>query len=164
MHGEAYLDWWGPLYTTINGVSVTGVLVMSNYRVVFVRTEGASLANAYVQFAIPLDRVFHVVGDQRKKEGVLVLNHLELLMRTTPPQAAGALAASIAQSVASQRMQRLAEIHAPPPPAPPPPAATGHAVREREIIREIVKLPCRYCGGLVEMNAPRCPSCGASLK
>jgi HEAT repeat protein len=35
--------------------------------------------------------------------------------------------------------------------------------REREIIREIVKIPCKYCGTLVENTAQKCPSCGAPL-
>lgn len=36
--------------------------------------------------------------------------------------------------------------------------------KERETIREIVKVPCKYCGTLVEVTSMRCPSCGAPLK
>jgi rubrerythrin len=36
--------------------------------------------------------------------------------------------------------------------------------KEKEIIREVVKVPCEYCGTLVEVTNPKCPSCGAPLK
>jgi hypothetical protein len=34
-------------------------------------------------------------------------------------------------------------------------------VREREIIREIVKIKCPYCGQLYDQNEDKCPNCGA---
>jgi len=39
-------------------------------------------------------------------------------------------------------------------------------VREKEVIqREIVKVPCRFCGTLNELATTRfCPSCGAAVK
>ncbi len=36
-------------------------------------------------------------------------------------------------------------------------------VREREIIREIVKVPCRHCGALIENTSVRCPICDAPM-
>lgn len=54
----------------------------------------------------------------------------------------------------SLRMQKLG-VSSTPPGTP--------ITREREILtREIVKIPCRYCGFLVDQTAQRCPSCGAS--
>jgi len=39
---------------------------------------------------------------------------------------------------------------------------TGSGVmKEREVIREIVKVRCRYCGQLYEERLDRCPRCGA---
>jgi len=35
-------------------------------------------------------------------------------------------------------------------------------IREREIIKEIVKIKCRYCGRLYDQRLDRCPHCGAS--
>ena len=44
-------------------------------------------------------------------------------------------------------------------------AMTGsHVVYEKETIKEIVKIPCAYCGTLVENTASKCPSCGAPFK
>jgi len=33
-------------------------------------------------------------------------------------------------------------------------------VKEREIIREIVKIRCSYCGNLYEETLDKCPHCG----
>lgn len=36
--------------------------------------------------------------------------------------------------------------------------------REKEILtREIVRIPCRHCGSLVDQTLSKCPSCGAPL-
>ncbi len=34
---------------------------------------------------------------------------------------------------------------------------------ERVVIKEIVKIPCRYCGSLIENTSSSCPNCGGSL-
>lgn len=48
------------------------------------------------------------------------------------------------------------------PPAPPaPPEQTPVIIREKEIIREIVKIRCRHCGNLYLETLDKCPSCGA---
>ena len=36
-------------------------------------------------------------------------------------------------------------------------------VREREIVREIVKIRCSHCGTLVDQGIPKCFSCAASM-
>jgi hypothetical protein len=48
----------------------------------------------------------------------------------------------------------LAEIQVTPPNAQP-------VIREKEIIREVVMIPCKYCGGLMDQMATVCPNCGA---
>lgn len=40
-------------------------------------------------------------------------------------------------------------------PAAPP------TVREREVVREIVVAPCKYCGTLFPITESKCPNCGA---
>jgi len=37
------------------------------------------------------------------------------------------------------------------------------AMVERVVVREIVKIPCKYCGSLVEQTASSCPNCGGNL-
>lgn len=54
-------------------------------------------------------------------------------------------------------------------PAAPPLPQPGYGVApalptSREvIIREIIKIPCRYCGNFVDHTEPKCPGCGAPL-
>jgi hypothetical protein len=40
------------------------------------------------------------------------------------------------------------------------PSAT-QVVREKEVIREVVMIPCKYCGGLMPQTETVCPNCGA---
>ena len=35
-------------------------------------------------------------------------------------------------------------------------------IREKEIIREIVRIPCKYCQGLMDQTLTTCPNCGAT--
>jgi uncharacterized membrane protein len=35
------------------------------------------------------------------------------------------------------------------------------AMKEREVIREIIKIRCPYCGNLYEEKEDKCPYCGA---
>jgi rubrerythrin len=39
----------------------------------------------------------------------------------------------------------------------------GPVIHEREIVREIVKVPCAYCGVLMEITNVKCPNCGAPI-
>ena len=43
-------------------------------------------------------------------------------------------------------------------PAPPP--AQPVVIREREVIKEIVKVRCGHCGNLYDERQDRCPHCG----
>jgi hypothetical protein len=45
-----------------------------------------------------------------------------------------------------------------------PVAPVEKIIHEKETIREIVKIPCAYCGTLMEITASKCPNCGAPLK
>jgi len=40
-------------------------------------------------------------------------------------------------------------------------SANPSVVKEREIIREIVKIRCPYCGNLYDETLDKCPHCGA---
>jgi len=39
-------------------------------------------------------------------------------------------------------------------------SAKSEVIREKEVIREIVKVRCRYCGQLYEERLDKCPHCG----
>ncbi len=44
------------------------------------------------------------------------------------------------------------------------PAAAPTIVKEKEIIKEVVMIPCEYCGSLMPQTATSCPNCGATRK
>lgn len=53
---------------------------------------------------------------------------------------------------------------APPYGMPPPPlnlTSSGQPAVQQIIVRETVKVPCRYCGTLMDSTATVCPKCGA---
>jgi hypothetical protein len=39
----------------------------------------------------------------------------------------------------------------------------GTVFHEKEIIKEIVKVPCAYCGVLMDITSTKCPTCGAPV-
>ncbi len=50
---------------------------------------------------------------------------------------------------------------------PPPQTAqtsSPQIIKEKEIIKEVVKIKCPYCGALVDQGIDRCPNCGAPLR
>jgi hypothetical protein len=49
------------------------------------------------------------------------------------------------------------------PGAAPPADGAQVVYREREVIREVVKIPCRYCGTLNDQLSVKCSGCGAAL-
>jgi len=49
---------------------------------------------------------------------------------------------------------RIAEIQVAPPSASP-------VIKEKEIIKEVVMIPCKYCGALMPQTDTSCPRCGA---
>jgi len=48
--------------------------------------------------------------------------------------------------------------------APQPKPPVKEIIREKEIIKEIVMVPCSYCGGLMPQTSTFCPNCGARRK
>ncbi len=44
------------------------------------------------------------------------------------------------------------------------PTAAPTILKEKEIVREVVMIPCAYCGGLMPQTSTVCPNCGARRK
>lgn len=42
------------------------------------------------------------------------------------------------------------------------PSTMPQTVREKEIIREIIKIRCPHCGSLYEEKETKCPNCGGN--
>ena len=45
-----------------------------------------------------------------------------------------------------------------------PKAPSTEQVVIKETVKEVVKMPCRYCGTLVPVESQKCPECGARLR
>ena len=43
----------------------------------------------------------------------------------------------------------------------PPPSTTHTITKEKEVIKEVVMIPCKHCGGLMPQTSTFCPNCGA---
>jgi hypothetical protein len=41
------------------------------------------------------------------------------------------------------------------------PAPAQPVIKEREVVREVVMIPCKYCGGIMNQTETACPHCGA---
>jgi len=41
------------------------------------------------------------------------------------------------------------------------PPSVSPVISEKEIVREVVMIPCKYCGALMEQTLTVCPNCGA---
>ena len=72
-------------------------------------------------------------------------------------------AKTVAVTIEQAKAVRVQALQAARPPPAPAPATVIREVHEKETIREIVKVPCRYCHQLNLMNSAKCLSCGAPL-
>ena len=41
------------------------------------------------------------------------------------------------------------------------PQIVREVIKEKEIVREVVRIRCRHCGTLFEEKSSKCPNCGA---
>ena len=46
----------------------------------------------------------------------------------------------------------------------PPTDVRPQIIKEKEIIKEIIKVKCPYCGALIDQGLDTCPHCGAPLR
>lgn len=160
--GEEHLEYWGPVSTDYNRKRLDGYLVLTNQRLTFVN---ASRTLTPIFFT-PLDIIYQISQSKGSRLVVLHVNELEFRVKESIasewPGGISDLVASISKAresrlhgMARATEAQLASAHA---------SSNPQVVREREIIREVVRLPCRFCGGLVDQTAMKCPNCGASLR
>lgn len=63
------------------------------------------------------------------------------------------------------RIQELRnKLEEQPPESEPQHKVQTEIIKEREVIREIVKIRCAYCGNTYEEKLDKCPSCGAHAR
>lgn len=125
------------------------LLVLTDQRVLVIVAEkkGARLASSWALENLPAVQ-FQVRSGQAST----------LLIGGSPMEVKGWHADGLAQSLNEAKARRLRSLES----ARAPPAT--HEVHTKEVVvREIVKVPCRYCGQLNLMNSAKCLSCGAPL-
>jgi hypothetical protein len=131
---------------------VDGYLVLTDRRVAFVQVVGSGSRRTYHTVpgaVIPLEAITELREDP---PGILRISGAEYRVKGPGGSTAG-------ERVERARVGRIRELAERPPTSVP--AGPPVLVRERVILREIVRVPCRYCGALNEQRALRCLACGA---
>jgi hypothetical protein len=176
--GEVHTDFWGPLTVYINEFDAEGYLLLTNYRLIFVRSYGPDVPYMAVQFDLPLGNIFHVTPQFSGDELYLGVNHLVFHGIAPPGQYAWHTAEEMRSAIVQMRLQRVAELQraaaplpssiSPPiPPGPPGPhpsptvpPAVGPPAPGSAAVAHLV--PCAQCGHAIDAAATRCPSCGVA--
>lgn len=147
-----------------------GLLVVTSHGVCFARKGGpALLSHGHAPYLIDRDSEVDFVRDFYLSSGVLDLVEDPSGQRLV---CVGAFRygvdepGPVFQAVYRAKEAALAHIAPILPRQVPPhlPSSSGAPVMVREVIHEVVKVPCRYCGALVVVTASSCPHCGAPLQ
>jgi len=169
-HGESHVGHLGPLFWS--RAHFRGYLVLTSHRLIFVRTP------------TPLRRSFDPLFELRLNQVTklsVVAGRLSSAFSTdtesfTVPHVASSVKPYVVTGfrdlVAKTRQSLLEEVRNQAASSQPnvgthhpPPIHRGRVeppvTREREVIKEIVKVPCRYCGNLVSVTDVKCPTCSA---
>jgi len=133
---------------------VDGYLVLTSQRVVFVQVVGVGHRRTYHLLPRMSFRLEHLTELREDPPGSLRVSGSDF--RVAGVNAYGAC--DLIERCRVARLNALAPMGAIPSRGP-----SGATVTERIIVREIVKVPCRYCGALVDHGANRCPACGAPV-
>ena len=156
VQGETLLDFWGPMTTWINAFELEGYLVVSNYRFVFLRSYGPTVAYLALQLSVPLPNIVQATAHFEGDEVYVGVNHLVFHGLAPPNQHPGQVAEEIRNAIVSARQQRTAELQRPAPlpsgaASPAPPLASAAAPGT---------VACKNCGVPIPAAAVFCPSCG----
>jgi len=153
-HGESLLR---SAYAVLEGTDASraargpGVLYLTTHRLVFESPASAGLVRDLVRgraTRIGLEASLHVVRDAVVRRGRIGRSRLVLDLGSSRPSF-GLLEPDAWCGAIAQAKRAL----------PPP----GTVVATHTIERQVVKVRCRYCGGLGNEVDGRCPNCGGPL-
>ncbi len=107
---------------------------------------------------VPLSQAFEI-GSGEKKEFPFEV----MVPRFTPAHFAGSVAYFL-KAVAN--VKGRPDVTETSNPMVRPAASASPTLVTQDIQKEVVKVPCKYCGTLMELTAgiSKCPSCGAPIK
>lgn len=131
-----------------------GRLVLTSLRLIYLHGDfgwGGNLKKATVSMSRPLEGI----PDPKVSEDALLAAGLTIHFEDGEPEAAK-------DEIAYARSMRLTQLGMV---LPDNSAGASSSVTHKEVItREIVKIPCRYCGTLVDQTVTTCQSCGAKMR
>jgi|SRR5580693_9858596 hypothetical protein len=163
MEGEAHLAALGRLRWSAFP-SESCFLVLTNQRVLVILAPGRGLKSYRPSASIPLETIHQMSIQTGLLSTVFSLNGLDFDVSHISGEISSTGVRGFRERLYAARSARIAELRSRPPPPPAPPGPPPPLIREREIHREIVKVPCRFCGQLVLITDPKCGSCGAPLR
>lgn len=133
----------------VNSWDSTAVIVLTNQRLVLLEEKGFFNKSYSVKSSRALETIAEPTVKGGGPEYVLVVAGESFWFTGTDAHAAR-------DEIAQARSLRMGSIGLDRSGMRPP------VTREREIVtRELVRIPCRYCGQLMDQTATRCPSCMA---
>jgi hypothetical protein len=74
------------------------------------------------------------------------------------------LVAGIVMAIGGLFVGRKTVLENPPLPVTTPSPAQSPVIKETTIVKEVVMVPCQYCGVLMPQTSTFCPNCGAQRK
>jgi hypothetical protein len=183
MDGERPIEWFEDVkeFHAHSGKK-KGVLIMSNFRLIFMSTL-AGYSNTYaVDYSVDLANIISASpekdkGDWRFKTGgfnqtlvVLVRNreHFEFgkegIHNVIPElEQLISMRKAAVKAIQAEEQAKPAQDERPAVVRPEKQAPSQTVLKEKEI-HVIVKVPCRYCGVLNDQFAAKCESCGAPTR
>lgn len=144
---EEVINHWNGMAWADDAPPGGGLIVLTNLRLVVLGAKGVFKKTYFTV----VDRGLETLAEPTVKGGgpeyVLIVAGQSVWFSGTAAQAAR-------DEIAQLRSMKLAQLGQGPP--------GTHATRE-VITREIVRVPCRYCGQLMNQTDTRCPSCSAPV-
>lgn len=146
--GEEIVNHWEGISSMGQGLPGGGLVVLTDQRVILLGSKGV-FKKTYAPHSA---RALEMIAEPSVKGGGPEYV-LQLAGETVWFQ--GTVAHAARDEIAHVRSVRIAQLGQ---------GAAPPLQREREVItREIVRIPCRFCGTLVDQTARRCPNCSAPL-
>ncbi|MHB8351929.1 MAG: hypothetical protein ACYDFT_04455 [Thermoplasmata archaeon] len=159
--GEKHLAFLGPAE---DEGGARGYLVLTDRRVIFVARPTLGQRRYVPLFRADLAQIGRISIDAGRLSTVLSINDASFRFSHIVGDIRKEAVLSFRGQVTHAR-HLVVETPAPsrsPAPLPVAPAPARPEVIQREVIREVVMVPCRFCSNLMAVTDRRCASCGAS--
>jgi hypothetical protein len=169
--GESHIGHLGPIYW--DRTRGKGYLVLTTHRVIFVKAPSFGKRIYDPQHVIQLEWIQQLSAHEGKVTTVFSINGETFTVLHLTSAVKSYVVTGFRDLVAKTREHRFATLRkeaADAQLASERVAASTKQViapqdppvrREREIIKEIVKVPCKFCGALIPVTDTKCSSCSA---